>query len=60
MSLPAHLLTPPPKLPNLPRSAAGMTGAQCTIGGVDLYDVAGAIRLQLLELIAAEKARTAR
>lgn len=44
----------------MPRSADGtMTGAQCLMGAVDLYQAAGAIRLQLLGLIAAEKAREA-
>lgn len=42
----------------MPRNADGtMTGAQCLVGGVELYQAAGAIRLQLIGLIAAEKAR---
>lgn len=42
----------------MPRGENGaMNGQQCTMGAVDLYQTAGAIRLQLLGLIAAEKAR---
>lgn len=42
----------------MPRGDDGaMTGAQCLGGAIELYQVAGAIRLQLLALIAAEKAR---
>lgn len=42
----------------MPRNADGtMTGAQCLVGGIELYQTAGAIRLQLLGLQAAERAR---
>lgn len=42
----------------MPRRPDGtLDGQQCLIGGLDLYSVGGAIRLQLLGLIAAEKAR---
>ncbi len=35
----------------MPRGADGaMTGAQCLVGPLDLYAVAGAIRLQLVTL----------
>jgi hypothetical protein len=47
-------------LPPMPRKADGtLDGQQCLIGALDLYAVAGGIRLQLLGLIAAEKARQA-
>lgn len=43
----------------MPRKADGtLDGGQCLSGALDIYDVAGKIRLQLLGLIAAEKART--
>ena len=42
----------------MPRAADGtLSGQQCLIGALDLYGVAGGIRLQLLGLIAAEQAR---
>jgi hypothetical protein len=42
----------------MPRNPDGsFTGAQCLTGALDLYATAGQIRLQLLGLIAAEKAR---
>ena len=42
----------------MPRSADGtMNGQQAMFGILDLYSVAGAIRLQLLGIQAAEKAR---
>lgn len=41
----------------MPRSDTGMNGRQCLMGALDLYIVAGSIRLQLLGLIAAEQAR---
>jgi hypothetical protein len=42
----------------MPRNADGsFTGAQCVAGALDLYDIAGKIRLQLLAVIAAERAR---
>ncbi|MBB5728252.1 hypothetical protein FHS99_000722 [Sphingomonas prati] len=60
MALPASLLAPPPTLPPIPRNANGtLSGQQCLIGALDLYGVAGGIRLQLLGLIAAEQARQA-
>ncbi|WP_165374846.1 hypothetical protein [Sphingomonas montana] len=44
----------------MPRNVDGMlSGQQCLIGALDLYGVAGGIRLQLLGLIAAEQARQA-
>lgn len=46
-----NLLIEPPELPAMPRRADGtMTGAQCLSGGLDVYAVAGAIRLQLVTL----------
>lgn len=43
----------------MPRNEDGtMNGAQALSGFLDLYSVAGAIRLQLLGIIEAEKART--
>ena len=60
VALPANLLTPPPDLPAMPRSPDGqMTAAQALTGMVELYAVAGSIRLQLIGLIEAEKARQA-
>ncbi|MFS0737569.1 hypothetical protein ABC347_11010 [Sphingomonas sp. 1P06PA] len=42
----------------MPRNADGtLSGAQCLVGGLDLYSTAGLIRLQLLALQAAERAR---
>lgn len=41
----------------MPRSETGMNGRQCMMGILDLYDVAGRLRLQLLGLQEAEKAR---
>ncbi|WP_165799490.1 hypothetical protein [Sphingomonas oleivorans] len=42
----------------MPRGTDGtLDGGQCLAGALDLYATAGAIRLQLLGLIAAEKAR---
>lgn len=44
----------------MPRGPDGqMTAAQALTGMIDLYAVAGSIRLQLIGLIAAEKARQA-
>jgi hypothetical protein len=46
-----NLLAEPPALPTMPRGADGtMSGAQCLSGGLDVYAVAGAIRLQLITL----------
>lgn len=48
----------PPLLPPFPRNEDGtMSAAQLLMGAIDVYQVAGQIRLQLLALIAAEKAR---
>ena len=59
--LPASLLTEPAELPPIPRSADGtVSGGQCLVGMLDLYTAAGAIRLQLLAVIAAERMRPAR
>ncbi len=56
--MPASLLTEPPPLPIFPRNPDGtVDGQQCLVGGLDLYAAAGAIRLQLLAIIAAEKLR---
>jgi hypothetical protein len=45
----------------LPRSPDGtLSGQQCLIGALDLYGVAGGIRLQLLGLLAAEHERQSR
>jgi len=50
-------MTSPPELPKVPRNDDGtMNGQQAMFGILDLYSVAGAIRLQLLGLIEAEKA----
>lgn len=58
VSLPANLMVEPPLLPAFPRSADGaVSGGQCLMGAIDLYAAAGAMRLQLLGLIEAEKAR---
>ncbi len=62
MTLPADLLQPPPELPSIPvtQSEDGkrrIDGRQALIGIAGLYDVAGAIRSQLIALIAAEQAR---
>lgn len=64
-AIPARLLADPAPLPEMPRTAdpvtgkLTITGTQCLTGAADLYDVAGAIRGQLTELIAVEKARQA-
>lgn len=53
-----HLLAPPPQLPAIPRNPDGTAnGAQLLAGGSALYDVAGAIRDQLVALIDAVNAR---
>lgn len=60
-ALPASLLAEPAELPLYPRSADGtISGGQCLAGALDLYAAAGAIRLQLLAVIAAERMRAAR
>ena len=57
-ALPGNLLTTPASLPRYPRNADGtMSGGQCLAGSIDLYAAAGAMRLQLMALIAAEQAR---
>jgi hypothetical protein len=64
-TVPARLLADPAQLPLLPRTtdpATGklsLNGEQCLTGGVEVYDVAGAIRAQLVDLIAADKAKDA-
>ena len=56
--MPANLLATPPALPAIPRNPDGsMSSAQALTGMIELYAVAGTIRLQLLALIEAEKAR---
>lgn len=48
-------------MPRTPSEAGKLSidGEQCLTGAVDVYDVAGAIRAQLVDLIAAEKAKDA-
>ncbi|GEB88417.1 hypothetical protein [Zymomonas mobilis] len=47
-------MTPPPTLPAFPHNPDNsLTAAQWMEGSVNLYQVAGSIRLQLLELQAA-------
>ncbi len=59
VALPASLLTEPAPLPPFPRNPDGtIDGQQCLVGRPDLYPAAGALRLQLLAIIAAEKLRT--
>jgi len=58
-------MTDPAQLPEIPRTvdATGkvtISGEQSLSGVAGLYDVAGAIRGQLVDLIAAEKARAAK
>ncbi|MDZ7894160.1 MAG: hypothetical protein U5M50_03880 [Sphingobium sp.] len=53
-------MTMPPPLPPIPRGADGkVTAGQVLLGVTQLYEVAGDIRLQLIGLIEAEKARHA-
>ena len=60
-ALPASLLVEPAALPPIPRNADGtVSGGQCLVGALDLYAAAGAIRLQLLAIIAAERMRAVR
>ena len=60
-ALPASLLVEPAALPQYPRNPDGtINGGQCLAGALDLYAAAGAIRLQLLAVIAAERMRAAR
>lgn len=59
--LPANLLVEPPFLPAFPRNADGsLSGGQCIAGAIDLYQAAGALRLQIMGLIEAERARQAK
>lgn len=59
------MLADPTSLPEMPRTTdpvtgeLTITGEQCLTGSAGLYDVAGGIRAQLVDLIAAEKARQA-
>ena len=56
--LPANLLVEPAPLPTFPRNPDGtLSGGQCLAGAIDLYQAAGALRLQLLAIIAAERDR---